>query len=135
MGNFVKDFVESVMRDDRVWRWIKVDGANKEDYSFNPAFTYFTNDYGFVMYRGLSPAFQEVHICMKKGATNVDEFFVGSLEKMRQKGVKKFLGTIGEWNTPALKLAKRCGFVEEGRISKAYQRDGIFKSMVLMGAE
>jgi hypothetical protein len=129
------EFVTSVMQDDRVWNWIKVDGAKKEDYSHNPAFTYFTNDHGFMMFRGLSPAFQEVHICMKKGAKNVDEFSMDNLEKMRKKGVKKFLAPIGEWNTPALKLAKRCGFIEEGRISKAYQRDGQFKSMVLMGAE
>jgi hypothetical protein len=131
----MRDFVESVMRDERIWRWIKVDGAKKEDYCFNPNHEYFVNEYGFVMFRGLSPYFQEVHICMTKGAKNVDQFFLDSLEAMRKKGVKKFLGTIGEWNTPALKLAKRCGFVEEGRISKAYQRDGQFKSMVLMGAE
>lgn len=129
------EFVESVMKDDRVWNWVKVDGAEKESYRFDPNNVYFLNEHGFVMFRGLSPAFQEVHICMKKGAKNVDAFFMDCLEKMRQKGVKKFLGTIGEWNTPALKLAKRCGFVEEGRISKAYQKDGQFKSMVLMGAE
>ena len=56
-----------------------------------------------------------------------------SLEKMREKGAEKFLGTIGDWNTPALKLALRCGFKEEGRISKAYQRDGKYRSMVMMG--
>ena len=60
---------------------------------------------------------------------------VDCLERMRKKGVKKFLGTIGEWNVPALKLALRCGFKEEGRISKAYQRDGIDRAMVMMGRE
>jgi len=70
---------------------------------------------------------------MLKGAKEVDSFFLDSLEKMRAKGAEKFLGTIGDWNRPALKLALRCGFKEEGRISKAYQRDGIYRSMVMMG--
>jgi len=77
----------------------------------------------------------EVHICMLKGAKGVDSFFLDSLEKMRQKGARKFIGPIGDWNRPALKLAKRCGFTEEGRISKAYQRDGIDRSMIMMGRE
>jgi hypothetical protein len=128
------EFVTSVMQDERVWKWVRIDGVPKESFVYQ-AGTYFTDSHGFVMFRDVSPVMKEVHICMTKGAKNVDEFFMDCLEKMRQKGVKKFLGTIGEWNTPALKLAKRCGFIEEGRISKAYQRDGQFKSMILMGAE
>jgi L-amino acid N-acyltransferase YncA len=112
-----------------------VDGATKEELTYNENATYFTNEYGFMMFRGLYPHFQEVHICMKKGAKNVDEFAMKNLQAMREQGVKKFLAPIGEWNTPALKLAKRCGFIEEGRITKAYQRNGLFKSMVLLGAE
>jgi len=128
------EFVTKIMQDERVWKWVRIDDVLKDSVQYQPA-TYFTNDHGFVMFRDVSPVMKEVHICMTKGAKNVDEFFMDSLEKMRKKGVKKFLGTIGEWNIPALKLAKRCGFIEEGRISKAYQRDGQFKSMILMGAE
>lgn len=128
------EFVTSVMQDERVWKWVRIDGVPKESFVYQPA-TYFTNEHGFLMFRDVSPVMKEVHICMKKGAKDVDGFVMDVLEKMRQKGVKKFLGTIGEWNTPALKLAKRCGFIEEGRVSKAYQRDGQFKSMILMGAE
>jgi len=135
MDHFIKDFIESVMRDDRVWKWVKVDGIKKENFGYQESEIYYTNTHGFVMFRPATPTMYEVHICMLKGAKEVDSFFLDCLEKMRQKGARKFLGTIGEWNTSALKLALRCGFVEEGRISKAYRRDGVDRSMVMMGRE
>lgn len=129
------EFVTSVMRNDRVWKWVRVDGVNRENFGHQAGEIYFCNEHGFVMFRPSTPTMYEVHICMLKGAKGVDSFLLDCLEKMRQKGVRKFLGTIGDWNVPALKLALRCGFKEEGRISKAYQRDGLDRSMVMMGRE
>jgi len=120
------DFITSVMRNERVWKWVSVDGIKKDNFGYRENEIYYTNKHGFVMFRASTPT-------MLKGAKEVDSFFLDCLEKMRQKGVKKFLGTIGDWNVPALKLALRCGFKEEGRISKAYQRNGIDRSMVMMG--
>ena len=114
---------------------MRVDGISQDAVRYEESSTYFTNEHGFVMFRPSTPTMYEVHICMLKGAKEVDSFFLDCLERMRKKGVKKFLGTIGEWNVPALKLALRCGFKEEGRISKAYQRDGIDRAMVMMGRE
>jgi hypothetical protein len=131
----MKEFITSVMKNDRVWKWVRVDGINKESFGYKEGEIYYTNKHGFVMFRASTPTMYEVHICMLKGAKEVDSFFLDCLEKMRQKGVKKFIGTIGDWNVPALKLAQRCGFREEGRISKAYQRDGIDRAMVMMGRE
>ena len=129
----MKEFITSVMRNDRVWKWVRIDGIKKENYGYVENEIYYTNEYGFVNFRKVTPTMFDVHICMLKGAKEVDSFFLDCLEKMREKGAEKFLGTIGDWNTPALKLALRCGFKEEGRISKAYQRDGKYRSMVMMG--
>ena len=129
----MKEFITQVMRDDRVWEWVRIDGIKKESFGYLDNEIYYTNDHGFVNFRKITPTMYDVHICMLKGAKEVDSFFLDSLEKMRAKGAEKFLGTIGDWNRPALKLALRCGFKEEGRISKAYQRDGIYRSMVMMG--
>lgn len=128
------EFVVSVIQNDRVWRWLKVDGVEKELVRYEPSSTYFVNENGFVMYRQIYPSMWEVHIVMTK-AKNVVEFGMETMQKMREKGVKKFLAPIGEWNTPALKLAAKCGFKETGRISKAFQRDGVSKSLIFMGAE
>jgi hypothetical protein len=129
----MKEFITSVMRNDRVWKWVRIDGIKKENYGYIENEIYYTNEYGFVNFRKVTTTMFDVHICMLKGAKEVDSFFLDCLEKMRVKGAEKFLGTIGDWNTPALKLALRCGFKEEGRISKAYQRDGKYRSMVMMG--
>ena len=129
----MKEFITSVMRNDRVWKWVRIDGIKKENYGYIENEIYYTNEYGFVNFRKITPTMFDVHICMLKGAKEVDSFFLDCLEKMRAKGAEKFLGTIGDWNSPALKLALRCGFKEEGRISKAYQRDGKYRSMVMMG--
>jgi L-amino acid N-acyltransferase YncA len=53
---------------------------------------------------------------------------------MRKRGACKFIAPIGDWNRSALKLSKACGFIEEGRIKKAYIRDNKFHAMVMMGS-
>jgi hypothetical protein len=135
MAHYLANFVTSVMRNDRVWNAVRIDGISKEQIEYRENEIYFVNEYGFVMFRNLTPTTKEVHIAMLKGAKNVDFFFKECLENMRKRGATKFLGTIGEWNKPALKLAKRCGFIEEGRISKAFLRDGQYHAMVMMGSE
>ena len=135
MAQYLANFVTSVMRDDRVWNAVRIDGISKEQLGYRENEIYFANEYGFVMFRDLTPTTKEVHIAMLKGAKNVDSFFQECLEKMRKRGATKFVGTIGEWNKPALKLAKRCGFCEEGRISNAFLRDGQYHAMVMMGSK
>lgn len=78
---------------------------------------------------------QEVHIAMKKGATGVHVFTERALDEMRRRGARKFLAPIGDWNKAALRLARQCGFVEEGRVSGAWTRNGVPHAMVLMGSE
>ena len=135
MAQYLANFVTSVMRDDRVWNAVRIDGISKNQIGYRENEIYFANEYGFVMFRDLTPTTKEVHIAMLKGAKNVDSFFQECLEKMRKRGATKFVGTIGEWNKAALKLAKRCGFCEEGRISNAFLRDGQYHAMVMMGSK
>jgi RimJ/RimL family protein N-acetyltransferase len=135
MLNKISNFVTFVMRDDRVFNAVRIDGISKEQLGYKKNEIYFANEHGFVMFRDLTPTTKEVHIAMLKGAKNVDSFVYECLEKMRKQGATKFIGTIGEWNKAALKLAKRCGFCEEGRISNAFLRDGQYYAMVMMGSK
>jgi len=128
-----RDFITKVMRDDRVWKWVCVDGIRKDQFQYQEQATYFVNDYGFVMFRQAYPTTWEVHVCMLKGAKDVDDFVMNCLKKMRQNGCKKFIAPIGQWNRPALKLARRCGFVKEGELSNVWFRDGKPQSMIIMG--
>jgi hypothetical protein len=129
-----KEFITLIMHNDRVWNSVKVDGVTKEMYGYSDHNDYIVNDYGFIMFRGLTPIMQEIHVCMLK-CKNTQEIVSKAIDEMRAKGVKKFLAPIGDWNKSALKLSMACGFTEEGRIANAYTRNGTFHSMILMGSK
>lgn len=129
-----KEFITSIMRNDRVWDSVRVDGVTKEQFGYCESSEYFVNEHGFVMFRTVTPSMMEFHVCMLK-CKNTKEFVEECMEKMRNKGTNKFLAPIGDWNKSALKLGKRLGLIEEGRIANAYIRDGKFHSMVLMGSK
>ena len=129
-----KEFITSIMRNDRVWDSVRVDGVTKEQFGYCESSEYFVNKHGFVMFRTVTPSMMELHVCMLK-CKNTKEFVEECMEKMRNKGTNKFLAPIGDWNKSALKLGKRLGLIEEGRIANAYIRDGKFHSMILMGSK
>lgn len=129
-----KEFITSIMQNDRVWDSVRVDGVTKEQFGYCESSEYFVNEHGFVMFRTVTPSMMEFHVCMLK-CKNTKEFVEECMEKMRNKGTNKFLAPIGDWNKSALKLGKRLGLIEEGRIANAYIRDGKFHSMVLMGSK
>jgi len=129
-----KEFITSIMHNDRVWNSVKIDGVTKEMYGYSDSNNYVINDYGFIMFRGLTPTMQEIHVCMLK-CKNTQEIVKKAIDEVRATGVKKFLAPIGDWNKSALKLSIACGFIEEGRITKAYIRNGNFHSMILMGSK
>lgn len=129
-----KEFITSIMQNDRVWDSVRVDGVTKEQFGYCESSEYFVNKHGFVMFRTVTPSMMELHVCMLK-CKNTKEFVEECMEKMRNKGTNKFLAPIGDWNKSALKLGKRLGLIEEGRIANAYIRDGKFHSMVLMGSK
>ena len=110
----MKDFITSIMHNDRVWNSVKIDGIQKEHYGFRESDQYFVNDYGFVMFRTATPIMKEVHVCMLK-CKNTQEIVEDCLENMRKNGTEKFLAPIGDWNKSALKLSIACGFKEEGK--------------------
>ena len=128
----MKDFINSVMHNDRVWNSVRIDGVEKEQFCYRDSDIYFTYPYGFVMFRSSTPIMKEIHVCMLK-CKNTQEIVENCLQVMRYRGVKKFLAPIGDWNKSALKLSMACGFKEEGRISNAFTRDGKYHSMILMG--
>ena len=129
-----KEFITSIMQNDRVWDSVRVDGVTKEQFGYCESSEYFVNKHGFVMFRTVTPSMMELHVCMLK-CKNTKEFVEECMEKMRNKGTNKFLAPIGDWNKSALKLGKRLGLIEEGRIANAYIRDGKFHSMILMGSK
>lgn len=129
-----KEFITSIMHNDRVWESVRIDGVSKEQYGYCELDEYFVNEHGFVMFRTVTPTMKELHVCMLK-CKHTKEFVEECMEKMKKRGTKKFLAPIGDWNKSALKLGKRLGLIEEGRIANAYMRDGKFHSMVLMGSK
>jgi RimJ/RimL family protein N-acetyltransferase len=46
---------------------------------------------------------------------------------------KKLYATIPDYAKPVLDLAKRTGFKQEGRIKRAYQKDGILYDLIQIG--
>jgi hypothetical protein len=128
------EFVTRVMRDPRVWKWVAEDGIVPEQFQHRSSETYFQfRNLGFVMFRRPTMTMAEIHVCMLKGARGIEPFIFECMEMMRAKGVRKFLAPIGDWNVAALRLARRCGYKEEGRITAAYVRDGKPRAMVMMG--
>lgn len=127
------DFINKVMHDNRVWRWVRIDGVNKESVGYSANNKYYVNEYGFVMFRQCTPIMYEIHIAMMKGCSKVPDFVEESIDFIGAMGAKKLIGFIGDWNKPALQLAKKCNFKEEGRVKNAYERDGTSRSMVIVG--
>jgi L-amino acid N-acyltransferase YncA len=85
------------------------------------------------MFRNITPCLYEIHIAMLRGARDVKAFVITCLDEMKKRGASKFIGLIGDWNKPAIRLAKHCGFKEHGKIDHAYMRDGQYRDMVIMG--
>ena len=85
------------------------------------------------MFRMVTPSTYEIHVCMLK-CKETQKFVEYCIKEMRNRGACKFIAPIGDWNKSALKLSKACGFIEEGRIKKAYIRDNKFHAMVMMGS-
>ncbi len=76
----------------------------------------------------------DVHIAMIKGHPSLCDWIAECLSAMRAAGAKKFKAEIAGWNKACLRLAKNCGFVEEGRVSQALLRGGQRHDLVIMGA-
>lgn len=128
------DFVTRVMRDPRVWRWVCEDGIRPEQFSWTSSATFFQfEDKGFIMFRRITQRMAEFHIAMLEGARGFDVFIANCLAEMRSRGVRKFIAPIGEWNVAAIRLARRWGWKQEGRIEGAYMRNGMPRAMIFMG--
>ena len=76
----------------------------------------------------------DVHIAMIKGHSDLAKWVGECLQAMRAAGAKKFKAEIAGWNKACLRLARKCGFVEEGRVSNALIRGGQRHDLVIMGA-
>ncbi|GAA4321761.1 hypothetical protein GCM10023144_01220 [Pigmentiphaga soli] len=128
------EFVTHIMRDPRVWRWVAEDGVSPGDVRYQPTATYFQfQDKGFVMFRRVTQRMREIHVATRRGDATLVSFIHECLDEMRHRGAAKFIAPIGDWNVAALRLARRCGFVEEGRITGAYVRDGEPRALIMMG--
>lgn len=127
----IEEWVDYVLEE--TWDQQRIDDSPIPKYANSEI--YFCNEYGFIAFRQLTSALYEVHIAMLRKAKNVKAFSLNTLETARKKGAKKFVAPIAEFNKPAIMLAKRCGFVLEGTITKAIYRDGKPYSLLLFGSE
>ncbi|MEK7945721.1 hypothetical protein WKR98_13270 [Pigmentiphaga sp. YJ18] len=129
------EFVTRVMRDPRVWHWVAEDGVSPESYICSPRAVCFAHQgRGFAMFKNCTRTMYEIHVAMLKGTTNVQPWVMECIAEMRRRGAKKFAAPIAEWNRAALRLARSCGFIEEGRISAALIRNGRPHALIFMGA-
>jgi len=127
------DFVTHVMRDPRVWECVRQDGFTPDEVGYRPRETYFQfHDRGFVMFRSPARGVQEIHIALLRGARNVEPFIGECLQEMRARGTARFIAPIPAWNRAAIRLAKRCGFVEFRRLENRFIRDGRMYAGILM---
>lgn len=127
------DFVTRVMRDARVWECVRQDGFTPDEVGYRPRETYFQfQDKGFLMFRSPMLGVEEVHIAMLRGARDVEPFVGECLREMGARGAMRFIAPIPAWNRAAIRLAKRCGFVEFRRLEGRFIRDGRTYAGILM---
>ena len=127
------DFVTRVMRDARVWECVREDGFSPDEIGYRPSETYFQfQDKGFVMFRSPARGVEEIHIALLRGARDVEPFIGECLREMRSRGAERFIAPIPAWNRAAIRLAKRCGFVEFNRLENRCIRDGRAYAGILM---
>jgi hypothetical protein len=128
-------FVTQIMRDPRVWEWVREDGKSVDQFSHNPADTYFQfEDLGFVMYRRVVGAMYEVHIAMRRGSRALAAFVLEALAEMRLRGAQRFIAPIGDWNRAAVQLARKCGFVEIARKENCRRDGGLYQTVYMESA-
>lgn len=126
------EFVTNIMRHPRVWEWVREDGLDSIDFSFNPQYTYFAyQDKGFVMYRHVRDGIYDVHAAILRGGRGIVSFGLETLEEMRKRGANKFIAPISDWNKAALRYARACGFTEFGRLRNAL-RDGVMHETIYL---
>ena len=58
------------------------------------------------------------------------EFLMGEAEKL---GAEKIVLDVAAFNTAAIALYKKFGFVEEGRLKNEIKVDGVYEDIVFMG--
>lgn len=127
------DFVTRVMRDARVWECVREDGFSPDEIGYRPDETYFQfQDKGFVMFRSPAKGVDEIHVAMLRGARGLEPFIGECLRERCARGTRRFIAPIPEWNRAAVRLAKRCGFMEFKRIDARCIRDGRTWLVILM---
>lgn len=130
------EFITFVMENPRVHAAMAEDGQPRQ-YHVKPwtvAFQYLNK--GVLLLRQVSwGGMFEVHIAMIKGDPGLAAWVGECLAAMRAAGAKKFRAEVAGWNKPCLRLARKCGFSEEGRLKAALVRGGRMHDLVILGAQ
>lgn len=131
-GQVDPEFITQIMRHPRVWEWVREDGLDPSDFSYDAQHTYFAyQDKGFVMYRQVRDGTYDVHAAILRGGRGIVAFGLETLEAMRMLGATRFIAPISDWNKAALRYARACGFTEIARISNAV-RDGVMHETIYL---
>jgi hypothetical protein len=129
------EFTTYVMKHPRVHAAMAEDGEPREYHwkQWTVAFQFMNR--GVILFRQVTHGGMfDVHIAMIKGHPALVDWVMECLDAMRSAGAKKFKAEVAAWNKPCLRLAKKCGFVEEGRLTQALLRGGQRHDAVIMGA-
>jgi RimJ/RimL family protein N-acetyltransferase len=128
--------VKDIATHPKVWPWIS--DAFTFEFEVDPRMLYLSIDgKGFIAVEQLNHICYQVHIAllpdlwglgMKIGAAVKEWIFSNTV-------CKKIIAMVPADNRPALRLAKKLGMREEGRITKSFQRGIVLIDQVIFGIE
>lgn len=130
------DFLVSIFTHPRIWPWVSEDGQRPEDYKplIHPKVHYLRfADRGVVAFRQMGSVLFEGHVAMLPGVRS-DEFLKAAIAWMWSKTpAQKLYCQIAADNRQAIWYAMRGGFLREGRISRAFLRNGKLHDLIVLG--
>lgn len=129
------DHIASIVLHERVRPWLVEDGGCLSGYLNPSAITFAIGDDGFIQFKPETSRAWMVHIAVVRGGPHVIDAAQQAIHAMRDMGAVKLIATIGSWNKAALRLARQCGFEQEGCLKNAVTKNGQPADLILMGAE
>lgn len=130
------EFLRSIFTHPRVWPWVSEDGQRPQDYQplIHPAVHYLRNgDAGVISFRPLNSVLYECHVAMLPGVRS-DAFAQAAASWMwAHTPAQKLIVNVPSCNRAAVAYARRAGFTQEGRITRAFLRNGQLHDIVVMG--
>lgn len=130
------EFLRSIFTHPRIWPWVSEEGQQPDDYQplMHPMVHYLRHgDVGVIAFRYLNAVLYECHVAMLPGARS-DNFAREAVRWMwSHTPAEKLVANVPSANRAAIAYARRAGFAQEGRITKAFLRNGKLHDLIVLG--